>query len=156
MLPEFLEQCRIEWDVCGIPVLMFADSEEGAADSGASGAAEGAADSGEAGTSAGQAADLRPFFAFMNRSYGFKRLDCLDLMKLMTDSDFLFDVCRACNEGEITPHVFPANRTACARLAEKEPGYAAAFDILENQEKKNLLMEAYNRNNHIISNKIIG
>ena len=52
----------------------------------------------------------------MNHSYGFKRLDCLDLMMLMTDSDFLFDVCKACNEGDTTPHVFPANRKAYARL----------------------------------------
>ena len=118
MFPALLEQCRIEGDVCGIPVFMFA------------GAAEGAADSGAAGAAAGQASGLglRTFFAFMNDSYGFKRLDCLDLMILMTDSDFLFDVCRACNEGDTKPYVFPANRTACARLAEKEPGYAAVFD----------------------------
>ena len=54
----------------------------------------------------------------MNHSYGFKRLDCLDLMMLMTDSDFLFDVCKACNEGDIAPHVFPANRKAYARLVD--------------------------------------
>ena len=88
------------------------------------------------GVAAGQAAGLRTFFAFMNHSYGFKRLDCLDLMILMTDSDFLFDVCRACNEGDITPNVFPANRRAFARLAGKGPGYAAVFDRLENPEKQ--------------------
>ena len=49
------------------------------------------------------------------------------VMMLMTDSDFLFDVCRACNAGGKTPHVFPANRNVCARLAEKEPGYAAVY-----------------------------
>ena len=122
MFPELLEQCRIKWDVCGIPVLMIA---------GASGATEGIADSGASGAAA-QAAGLRTFFAFTNHSYGFKRLDCLDLMKLITDSDFLIDVCKACNAGDEAPHVFPANRTACARLAEKEQGYAAAFDILQN------------------------
>ena len=101
MFPELLEQCRIKWDVCGIPVLMFAGN-----------AAEDTVDSG----AAGQAAGSRTFFAFMNHSYGFKRLDCLDLMMLMTDSDFLLDVCKACNEGDIAPHVFPANRKAYARL----------------------------------------
>ena len=101
IFPDLLEQCRIKWDVCGIPVLMFAEN-----------AAEDAADAG----AAGQAAGSRTFFAFMNHSYGFKRLDCLDLMMLMTDSDFLLDVCKACNEGDIAPHVFPANRKAYARL----------------------------------------
>ena len=101
IFPDLLEQCRIKWDVCGIPVLMFAEN-----------AAEDAADAG----AAGQAAGSRTLFAFMNHSYGFKRLDCLDLMMLMTDSDFLFDVCKACNEGDTTPRVFPANRKAYARL----------------------------------------
>ena len=103
IFPELLEQCRIKWDVCGIPVLMFAEN-----------AAEDAADAG----AAGQAAGSRTLFAFMNHSYGFKRLDCLDLMMLMTDSDFLFDVCKACNEGDTTPRVFPANRKAYARLVD--------------------------------------
>ena len=121
VFPALLEQSRINRDVCGIPVLLFA------------GAAEGTADSGAADTAAGQAAGLRTVFAAMdNYSYGYKDLDCLDLMKLMTDSDFLFDVCRACNEGDITPHVFPADRTACVRLAGKEPGYAAVLNLLEN------------------------
>ena len=115
IFPGLLEQCRIKWDVCGIPVLMI------------EGAVQDAADSGEE----EQAAGLRPFFALMNHSYGFRRLDCLDLMMLMSDSDFLFDVCRACNEGDEVPHVFPANRKACARLAEEVPGYAAAFDKLQ-------------------------
>ena len=66
-----------------------------------------------------------------SNNYGLKLLDCLDLLMLMTDSDFLFDVCRACNEGDEVPHVFPANRKACARLAEEVPGYAAAFDKLQ-------------------------
>ena len=115
MFPGLLEQCRIKWDVCGIPVLMI------------EGAVQDAADSGEE----EQAAGLRPFFALMNHSYGFRRLDCLDLMMLMSDSDFLFDVCRACNEGEEAPHVFPANKTAFARLAGEVPGYAAVFDKLQ-------------------------
>ena len=105
IVPELLELCRIKGDMCGIPVLMFAGEAEDAADSGAGDAAE------------RQWKGFQPFFAFMNHSYGFKRLDCLDLMMLMTDSDFLFDVCKACNEGDETPHVFPVNKTTCARLA---------------------------------------
>ena len=104
IFPDLLEQCRINWDVCGVPVLMFEGN-----------AAEDAADSGAAGQEAGS----RVFFAFMNHSYGFKRLDCLDLMMLMTNSDFLSDVCMACNEGDTTPHVFPANRKAYARIVDE-------------------------------------
>ena len=50
-------------------------------------------------------------------------------MKLMTDRDFLYDICKACtcNAGKQTPHVFPADRVAYARLAEEEPGYTAVF-----------------------------
>ena len=49
-----------------------------------------------------------------------KRLDCLDLMMLMTDSDFLSDLFRACNEEDEAPRVFPADRTVCAGLTGKE------------------------------------
>ena len=92
MFPELLKQCRIEWDVCGIPVLIFAG-----------------------------AAGFRPCFAISSIfCYGLKRLDCLDLMMLMTDSDFLSDVCRACNEEDEAPRVFPADRTVCAGQAGKE------------------------------------
>ena len=54
-------------------------------------------------------------------------LDRLDLIKLMSDSDILYDVCKACNEGKKTPHVFPADRTAYARLAEEDSGYPRVF-----------------------------
>ena len=130
VFPALLEQGRINWYVSGIPVLMFAETA-------GSGAASATADSGVEGAAAGHTAGLRTFFAAMDRySYGLNSLDCLDLMKLMTDREFLFDVCRACNEGDATPHVFPANKAACARLAEEEPGYAAVFDQLENPEKR--------------------
>ena len=62
----------------------------------------------------GSAEGFRTCFAFMNsNNYGLKLLDCLDLLMLMTDSDFLFDVCRACNAGGKAPHVFPADRKGC-------------------------------------------
>ena len=48
--------------------------------------------------------------------YGLKWLDCLDLQKLMTDSDFINDVCMACNAGGESPHVFPADSTVYERI----------------------------------------
>ena len=84
---------------------------------------------GTEGGAEGRTTSYRAFVALMNLSrLRLKYLDRLDLMMLMTDSDFLIDVCRACNAGDETPHVFPANGTAFARLAEKEPGYAAVFE----------------------------
>ena len=88
LFPELLEQSRFEWDVCGLPVLVFDRAAEG----------------------------FEGCFAIMNMStYGLKWLDCLDLLKLMTDHDFLSDVCEACNAGEETEHVYPADRTICDR-----------------------------------------
>ena len=84
---------------------------------------------GTEGGAEGRTTSYRAFVALMNLSrLRLKYLDRLDLMMLMTDSDFLIDVCRACNAGDETPHVFPANGTAFARLAEREPGYAAVFE----------------------------
>ena len=57
-----------------------------------------------------EAAGLKTYFIFLNNNnYGLKWLDCLDLQKLMTDSDFINDVCMACNAGGGSPHVFPAD-----------------------------------------------
>ena len=124
VFPDFLEQGRIKEDVCGLPILIFTGKAGGTEDSETAGDAAGTEASETAGDAAGKTAGFRTFFAFMdNCCNGLKGLDCLDLMMLMTDSDFLFDVCRACNAGDETPHVFPADRTAFARLAEKEPGY---------------------------------
>ena len=73
----------------------------------------------------------------MNHSSWLKHLDRLDLMMLMTDSDFLFDVCMACNAGDGTPHVYPADRAAFARLAEKEPGADAVFNWINTSVSSN-------------------
>lgn len=48
-------------------------------------------------------------------------------MRMITDSNFLYDVCKDCNEGKKTPQVFPADRTAYARLAEEDPRYPEVF-----------------------------
>ena len=59
-----------------------------------------------------RAEGFKTYFIFLNNNnYGLKWLDCLDLQKLMTDSDFINDVCRACNAGCGSPHVFPADST---------------------------------------------
>ena len=60
-----------------------------------------------------RAEGFKTYFIFLNNNnYGLKWLDCLDLLKLMADSDFINDVCMACNAGGGSPHVFPADSTA--------------------------------------------
>ena len=120
----------IKGEVCGVPVLVFKGNAGGSAgDSVGGGTAEAAGDPpgwtsdimhNWAGTPLGQevsavhswavleAAGLKTYFAFLNNNnYGLKWLDCLDLLKLMVDSDFINDVCMACNARGETPHVFP-------------------------------------------------
>ena len=134
VVPELLKQGTIKGEVCGVPVLVFKGNAGGSAggsagDSVGGGTAEAAGDPpgwtsdimhNWAGTPLGQevsavhswavleAAGLKTYFAFLNNNnYGLKWLDCLDLLKLMADSDFINDVCMACNAGDETPHVFP-------------------------------------------------
>ncbi len=136
--PEFLKQGTVKGEVCGVPVLVFAAgaaSGGSAGDSvGDSVGDETAVAAGDppgwtsdimlnwAGTPLGtevsavhswavlEAAGLKTYFIFLNNNnYGLKWLDCLDLQKLMTDSDFINDVCMACNAGGESPHVFPAD-----------------------------------------------
>ena len=95
VFPALLQQVTIKEEVRALPVLVFA----------------------------GAGAET-PFFALMSHTAkGIKILDRLDLIKLMTDSDFLYDVCKACNTGKQTPHVFPADKIAYAWLAEEDPRY---------------------------------
>ena len=130
VLPEFLKQGTIQGEVCGVPVLVI---KRNAGDSSGGGIAEAAGDPSGwtsdimhnwAGTPLGtevsavhswavlEAAGYKTYFTFLNNNnYGLKWLDCLDLQKLMTDSDFLQDVCMACNGGGESPHVFPADST---------------------------------------------
>ena len=142
--PEFLKQGTVKGEVCGVPVLVFAAgaaSGGSAGDSvGDSVGDETAVAAGDppgwtsdimlnwAGTPLGtevsavhswavlEAAGLKTYFIFLNNNnYGLKWLDCLDLQMLMTDSDFIHDVCMACNEGGESPHVFPADSTVWKR-----------------------------------------
>ena len=64
-----------------------------------------------------EAAGFKTYFTFLdNNNYGLIWLDCLNLQKLMTDSEFLHDVCMACNAGGESPHVFPADSTVYERI----------------------------------------
>ena len=130
VFPEFLKQGTIKGEVCGVPVLVF----KGNADGSAGGRiAEAVGDPhgwtsdvmlNRAGTPLGtevsavhswavlEAAGFKTYFIFLNNNnYGLKWLDCLDLQMLMTDSDFINDICMACNAGGESPHVFPADST---------------------------------------------
>ena len=139
--PEFLKQGTIQGDVCGVPVLVFA---AGAASGGSAGDAVGGVTAEAAGGPPGwmsdvvlnwagtpygtevnavyswavlEAAGFKTYFTFLNNNnYGLNCLDCLDLQKLMTDSDFINDVCMACNAGGESPHVFPADSTVYERI----------------------------------------
>ena len=128
--PEFLKQGTIKGEVCGVPALVIKRND---GDSSGGRIAEAAGDPSGwtsdvmlnwAGTPLGtevsavhswavlEAAGYKTYFTFLNNNnYGLKWLDCLDLQKLMTDSDFLQDVCMACNAGGESPHVFPADST---------------------------------------------
>ena len=123
------EQVAREPDAEGKATITESGGTEGGAEGRAAVTEEGIAEPGTAVSAEGRTTSYRAFVALMNLSrLRLKYLDRLDLMMLMTDSDFLIDVCRACNAGDETPHVFPANGTAFARLAEREPGYAAVFE----------------------------
>ena len=142
VFPALLEQSVIKEEARALPVLVFAGAEsEDIVDSGTADSEEGTGKVTEAGGATGAAesrtTSYRTFVAFMNHSSWLKHLDRLDLMMLMTDSDFLFDVCMACNAGDGTPHVYPADRAAFARLAEKEPGADAVFNWINTSVSSN-------------------
>ena len=99
VFPALLQQITIKEEVRALPVLVLA-----------------------------RAGAETPFFALMSHSLkGTRILERLDLIKLMTNSGFLYDVCKACNTGKQTPHVFPADRIAYARLAKEDSQYPQLF-----------------------------
>ena len=134
VFPEFLKQGTIKGEVCGVPALVFKGNAGGSAEGGT---VEAAGDPpgwtsdvmlNWAGTPYGRevsavhswavwrAEGFKTYFIFLNNNNcGLKWLDCLDLQMLMTDSDFINDVCMACNEGGESPHVFPADSTVWKR-----------------------------------------
>ena len=139
VFPEFLKQGTIKGEVCGVPFLVFKGNAGGSAGGSAgAGTAEAAGDPpgwtsdimlNWAGTPFGtevsavhswavlEAAGFKTYFTLLdNNNYGLIWLDCLNLQKLMTDREFLHDVCMACNAGGESPHVFPADSTVYERI----------------------------------------
>ena len=62
---------------------------------------------------------------------GEKLLDCLDLLEIMTDEDFLFDLCL--QEGRLQ-YMLPARRSVYGRLAEIDPIYDRLYRQLLPEE----------------------
>ena len=117
VFPKFLKQGTIQGEVCGVPVLVFAAEAAGDPPGWMSdvvlnwaGTPYGTEVSAVHSWAVMKAAGFKTYFTFLNNNnYGLKGLDCLDLQMLMTDSDFINDVCMACNAGVESPHVFPAD-----------------------------------------------
>ena len=66
---------------------------------------------------------------------GEKLLDCLDLMEIMVDPDFVFDICMATGKPQ---YMIPADRRVYPRLMEIAPVYQDLYQIVSNPE--NLVM----------------
>ncbi len=62
---------------------------------------------------------------------GEKLLDCLDLMELSVDGEFIYD---QCTEGGKLQYMLPVNRSVYPRLAEWDPVYRRFFEILSSDE----------------------
>ena len=128
--PEFLKQGTIKGEVCGVPVLVFAVGAASEPPGWTSdimhnwaGTPFGTEVSAVHSWAVLRAAGFKTYFVFLNNNnYGLKRLDCLNLQKLMTDSDFINDVCTACNVGGESPHVFPADRKTDLNCMSAAPG----------------------------------
>ncbi len=60
-----------------------------------------------------------------------KQQDCLDLMKLMVDEQFLWDVCTL--DGRLQ-YLLTANRQVFRRLSKSDPVYAHLFGLLESDK----------------------
>ena len=80
--------------------------------------------------------DRRPLFMVDYVSLGKqvpeeKLRDCLDLMKIMVDEQFLYDVCTL--DGQLQ-YLLTANRQVFLRLAESDQVYAQLFSLLESDQ----------------------
>ena len=60
-----------------------------------------------------------------------KLQDCLDLIKIMTDEHFIFDVCT--HDGELQ-YLLPADMCVFQRLAEIDPIYGRLYDQVNSEE----------------------
>ena len=60
-----------------------------------------------------------------------KKQDCIDLMNIMTDEQFVYDVCNM--DGKLQ-YMLPANRRVFPRLAQIDPLYWYLFGLMESEE----------------------
>ena len=60
-----------------------------------------------------------------------KLLDCLDLMEIMADSDFVYDLCTT---GGHLQYMLPADATVYPRLAQLDPIYQDFYQIVSNED----------------------
>ncbi len=60
-----------------------------------------------------------------------KRQDCLDLMKIMTSGEFVYDVCTLDDKLQ---YLLPANRSVFPKLAKLDPLYRSLYGLLESRE----------------------
>ena len=61
---------------------------------------------------------------------GEKLLDCLDLMEIISNSDFIYDIC--CVDGKLQ-YMLPADMTLYPRLAEIDPIYNDFLDFISDE-----------------------
>ena len=60
-----------------------------------------------------------------------KMLDCLDLLEIMSDPDFIYELCTA--DGELQ-YMLPACRSVYPRLAKLDPLYDSLYEMAGNEE----------------------
>ena len=60
-----------------------------------------------------------------------KMLDCLDLLEIMTDKEFIYGLCM--QEGKLTYMLSPS-MSVCGRLAEADPVYDQMYEMLLSEE----------------------
>lgn len=60
-----------------------------------------------------------------------KLLDCLDLMEIMADSDFIYDLCTT---GGKLQYMLPADASVYPRLAQLDPIYDEFYQIASNED----------------------
>ena len=61
---------------------------------------------------------------------GDKLLDCLDLMEIISNSDFIYDIC--CVDGKLQ-YMLPTDQTLYPRLAEIDPIYNDFFEFISDE-----------------------
>ena len=71
------------------------------------------------------------FVSLGKNIYADKLLDCLDLMEIMADSSFIYDLCTT--NGRLQ-YMLPADATVYPRLAEIDPIYSEFFKIAGNED----------------------